>query len=690
MTHNPARRLVTREASRPWKLLFARQGALAAAIALTAAIVLPPAPAAAQNVPDGEWHAIGRDAANTKYSPLDRITADNFADLQIAWRWTSLSRAVAARNDRIRPGQFKAVPLMAGGLVYVSTALGQVAALDAGTGETVWTYDPRIYDDLDRPPNMGWHHRGVSYWEDDESDDARIFIASHDLRLVALDARTGARYADFGTGGYVDLTQGFDREIDASRMTYSSPVAIAGDSVIVGSIVADGRITLREASPGDVRAYDARTGEMKWIFHTIPQGDEFGADSWQNESWRYSGHSNVWSYMAVDEELGYVYLPTGTPSNDWYGGMRPGDNLFAESIVAVDAETGERMWHFQAIHHGLWDWDFPTGPNLLDITVDGRPVRAIAQVSKQGFTYVFDRVTGEPVWPIEERPVPQGNVPGEWYSPTQPFPTKPAPFDRQGITPDDLIDFTPELRAEALEIVNSRARFGPIFSPPVVRGAEVPFIQVPGAGGGANWQGSAEDVETGRLFVSSSTTLIVVEVVPFAPPATVGYFTDPWGVGLSGPRGLPLFQPPYKRVTAIDLNTGDHAWMTPHGDGPRYHPELRHLNLPPLGGGGGLSSGPLVTPTLLIMNHGGRGFAEAAGAIESTGDAGADAARLMAASARTISAYDKDTGEHLGSVRLPGIPGGNPITYLHDGRQFLVVAVGSGGADAELIALTLP
>ena len=690
MTHQPARRLVTRGASRRRSFLRARQGLLAAGIAVAATVALLPAPAAAQGVPDGEWHAIGRDAANTKYSPLDQITADNFTDLRIAWRWTSLSRAVAARDDRIRPGQFKAVPLMAGGLVYVSTALGQVAALDAGTGETVWTYDPRIYDDLDRPPNMGWHHRGVSYWEDDESDDARIFIASHDLRLVALDARTGARYPDFGSGGYVDLTQGFDREIDASRMTYSSPVAIAGDSVIVGSIVADGRITLREASPGDVRAYDARTGEMKWIFHTIPQGDEFGADSWQNESWRYSGHSNVWSYMAVDEELGYVYLPTGTPSNDWYGGMRPGNNLFAESIVAVDAETGERMWHFQAIHHGLWDWDFPTGPNLLDIDVDGRPVKALAQVSKQGFTYVFDRVTGEPVWPIEERPVPRGNVPGEWYSPTQPFPTKPAPFDRQGITPDDLIDFTPELRAEALEIVNSRARFGPIFSPPVVRGAEVPFIQVPGAGGGANWQGSAVDVESGRLFVSSSTTLIVVEVVPFAPPATVGYFTDPWGVGLSGPRGLPLFQPPYKRVTAIDLNTGDHAWMTPHGDGPRYHPELRHLNLPPLGGGGGLSSGPLVTPTLLIMNHGGRGFAEAAGAIEATGDPNADAARLMAASTRTISAYDKDTGEHLGSLRLPGIPGGNPITYLHDGRQYLVVAVGSGGADAELIALTLP
>ena len=622
-------------------------------------------------VPDGEWHAFGRDEANTKYSPLDQITADNFGDLEIAWRWTSLSRAVVEENERIRPSAFKSSPLMADGLVYVSTALGQAAALDAGTGEPVWTYDPHIYDDMERPPNMGWHHRGLSYWKDDQSDDARIFMSNHDLKLVALNARTGARYPDFGENGYVDLTQGYGRAIDASRMTYSSPVAVAGDTIITGSIVQDTNIRLREASPGDVRAYDARTGEMKWIFHTIPQGDEFGVDSWQNESWRYSGHTNVWSYMAVDEELGLVFLPTGTPSNDWYGGMRPGNNLFAESIVAVDIETGQRVWHFQAIHHGLWDWDFPTGPNLLDITVDGREVKAIAQVSKQAFTYVLDRATGEPVWPIEERPVPQGNVPGEWYSPTQPFPTKPPPFDRQGISIDDVIDFTPELRTEALEIINSRARFGPIFSPPVLRGDEKPYIQVPGAGGGANWQGSAVDVETGQLFVSSSSTVIVVEVIEYPAPATIGYFTDPWGVGLSGPQGLPLFKPPYKRVTSLDLTTGNLAWMEPHGDGPRNHPALAALNLPPLGGGGGISSGPLVTPTLLIMNHGGRDYDD------------------IAASSRTISAYDKSTGNHLGALDLPGVPGGNPVTYLHNGKQYLVVALGSGDS-AELLALTLP
>ena len=641
--------------------------AIVAAVGLLAA-----APPGAAQVPDGEWHAFGRDAANTKYSPLDQITAENFLDLEVAWRWTSLSRAVAESNERIRPSGYKGTPLVVDGIVYAITALGQVAALDAGTGAEVWTDAPRIYTQMERPPNTGWRHRGVAYWRDAAGDDARIIVASHDLRLVALNAKTGERYPDFGTGGTVDLREGLGRPIDARRMTYSTPVAVAGDTVIVGSIVQDTEVTQREASPGHVRAYDVRTGALKWVFHTIPQGDEFGADTWQRESWRYAGHTNVWATMAVDTELGLVYLPTSTPSNDWYGGLRPGDNLFAESIVAVDIETGQRVWHFQAIHHGLWDWDFPTGPNLIDITVDGRSIRALAQVSKQGFTYVFDRATGDPVWPIEERPVPQGNVPGEWYSPTQPFPTKPPPFDRQGITSDDVIDFTPELREEAIAIVDRRARFGPIFSPPVLRGAEKPVIQVPGAGGGANWQGAAVDPETGMLYVSSSSSLILVEVVPYDPPATVGYFTDPWGVGLSGPQGLPLFKPPYKRVTAIDLNRGEHAWQVPHGDGPRRHQAIAHLDLGPLGGGGGASSGLLVTPTLLIVNHGAR---------DVDGEA---------ASARAISAYDKATGEYLGAIPLPAAPGANPVTYLHDGRQYLLIGIGTGADDSELIALSLP
>ena len=628
----------------------------------------------AQHPPPGEWHAFGADTGNSKYSPLDQIDATNFTDLEIAWRWASISKAVADTRSEINAGLFKATALMADGLVYIATALSQVAALDPGTGALVWYYDPKTYDQLDRPANIGWQHRGVSYWKDTESDDDRIFIATHDLFLVALNAKTGAQYPGFGADGAVDLSTSLGRPVDRARLTHSQPLAIAGNTVIVGSIVTDTNLRRREADPGHVRGFDTRTGEMKWIFHTIPQGDEFGADSWQNDSWRYSGHSNVWGTMAVDEELGYVYLPTGTPTNDWYGGMRPGDNLFAESLICVDAETGERIWHFQAIHHGLWDYDFPTAGNLLDITVDGKEIKAIAQSSKQAFTYVFNRVTGEPVWPIEEKPVPQGNVPGEWYSPTQPFPTKPAPFDLQGITIDDLVDFTPELREEAIRIAD-RAQLGPIFTPPPVRGEGKPIIQSPGPGGGINWPGTAVDPETGRLFIPSQTRLRAVDLIEYPPPATVGYFTDPWATAVPGPQGLPLVKPPYKRITAIDLNTGDHVWMSPHGDGPRNHPAIKHLNLPALGGHIGMhGGGPLVTKTLLIVNSGGRYFDN------------------EAAAASTITAYHKDNGEYLGSVELPAIPWGNPITYLHEGIQYIAVAVGSGNGDTppELVALRLP
>ena len=624
--------------------------------------------------PMGEWRAFGNDGANTKYSPLAQITPENFNDLEIAWRWTSISTEVVAERPEIQPGPFKTAPLMIGGVVYVSTSLSQVAALDAGSGELLWSYDPQTYDRLDRPANMGWQHRGVSYWEDDRSDDARVFIATHDLLLVALNARTGSQYPNFGADGAVDLSLGLGRAIDRLRFTNSQPLAIVGDTVIVGSIVQDTSLTRREADPGHVRAFDARTGEMKWVFNTIPQEGEFGADTWENESWRYSGHTNVWGTMAVDEELGYVYLPTGTPTNDWYGGMRHGDNLFAESIICVDVETGERVWHFQAVHHGLWDYDFPTAANLVDITVNGRKIKALAQTSKQAFTYVLDRVTGEPVWPIEERPVPSGDVPGEWYSPTQPFPTKPAPFDLQGITEDDLIDFTPELKAEALRIAE-RAQLVPFFTPPPVRGQHKPIIQAPGPGGGINWPGAAVDPETGRLFIPSQTRLRAVELVEYPPPATVGYFTDPWAVAVPGPQGLPLVKPPYKRVTAIDLNTGDHRWMSPHGDGPRNHPALRDLNLPALGGHVGMhGGGPLVTKTLLVVNSGGRYFSTETDA------------------SKTISAYHKDNGEYLGSVTLPSVPYGNPITYLHEGKQYIAVAVGTGAGSAtpEIIALALP
>ena len=621
----------------------------------------------------GEWQAFGADPANTKYSPLEQVTVENFTELEIAWRWKSISTDVTERRADVRGRLFKSTPLMVGGLVYVSTALNQVAALDAGSGDLAWSFDPHAYDRVDNPETVNWQHRGVSYWRDDSGADSRIFIATRDLRLIALDARTGALETDFGVAGTVDLGESLGRPIERTRIWHSSPVAVVRDTVVVGSSVQD-RTRTRHAPPGHVRGFDARTGDLRWIFRTIPSGDDYGVDSWGDESWRYSGHTNVWGNMAVDEELGYVYLPIGTPTNDWYGGMRHGDNLFAESIVAVDAETGQRVWHFQAVHHGLWDYDFPTGGNLLDITVDGRDIKAIAQTSKQAFTYVFDRATGEPVWPIEERPVAAGNAPGEWYSPTQPFPTKPAAFDLQGITVDDLIDFTPELREAAIRIAE-RGQLSPIFTPPNVRGDGRPMIQAPGTGGGVNWPGSAVDPETGRLFVPSQTRLRAVELVEYAPPATVGYFTDTWAVPVPGPQGLPLTKPPYKRVTAIDLNTGDHAWMSAHGDGPRNHPALKPLHLPALGGhSGGNAGGPLVTKTLLVVNSGGRYVAD------------------QAEGARSITAYHKDNGEYLGSVALPSVPNGNPMTYLQDGKQYIVVAVGGGGGAAtpELIALAVP
>jgi quinoprotein glucose dehydrogenase len=628
--------------------------------------------AAQQGAPQGEWPSFGGDPGNTKYSPLDQIDADNFADLEMAWQWSSISQPIVAANDRIRPGRFSATPLMVDGLLYVSTALSQVAAIDAGSGKTVWSYDPESWR-KGRPANLGWQHRGVAYWSD--GDDARILIATHDLRLVALNAKTGALYPDFGDGGAVDLSTSLGKPVRMSTLTHSSPPAICRNTVIVGSIVAD-LPSRKEGPPGHVRGFDVRTGEFKWIFHTIPQEGEVGNETWEGDSWRYTGAANAWTFMAADNELGMVYLSLSTPTNDIYGGHRHGDNLFAESIVALNAETGDRVWHFQAVHHGLWDWDFPTAANLMDIVVDGKPIKALAQVSKQAFTYVFDRETGEPVWPIEERPVPASTVPGEKASATQPFPTKPAPFDRQGVTVDDLIDFTPELRREALEIA-AGYELAPMFTPSVTVDAAKPVIQLPGDGGGANWPGAAFDPKTSMLYVPSRTSPVsFVLTQPDPARSNLAWIPRGWSSGVQGPRGLPLLKPPYARTTAIDMSTGEHAWMEPHGAGPREHEALAPLNLPALGGGPFFFSGPLVTDTLLVVNHGRR-------------------ERPLEA-ANSLSAYDKATGRYLGSVDLPAAANGNPITYLHEGRQFIAVAVGGGtfmgggGTPPLLVALALP
>ncbi len=652
---------------------------LPAGVIWCAVTMLPAAAFGQYGATDGEWRTYAGDQGSTKYSPLDQIDATNFNELQIAWRWQSADGTLdldALRDQRtgVSIRALQATPLMVDGTLYLSTAMYQAAAIDAGTGDTVWLYDPQVY--LGGQPTHGYGSRGVAYWTDGQ--DERIFWGTSEGYLLGVDARTGQPAAGFGDNGRVDLTEGIPRTTRGDTnyqgrnlLGVKSPPVVLRDVVVAPTIISD-FVVRKEAPPGWLKGIDARTGDTKWIFRTVPQADDFGADTWLNESWRYSGNVNVWPPMSADDETGYLYLPTGTPTSDYYGGHRPGDNLFAESIVAVDIETGQRMWHFQAVHHGVWDYDFPAAPNLIDITVDGRRVKAVAQVSKQGFTYVLDRVTGDPVWPIEERPVEiDTNLDGEVLSPTQPFPTKPPPFEYQGVTIDDLVDFTPEIRAMAVEAVRN-FRLGPLFTPPMqsVDGGLQGTIQRPQIGGAASWSGAAVDPETGMLYVPSENRLSVLKY--YTPDPTEGgnlRFTQAeFGSGEQPtmPQGLPLLKPPYSRITAIDLNAGDHAWMQPNGDGDRFrnHPALRDLDLPPLGGEG--HGGPLLTTTLLIS------------ALSAGGSDGGP--RLVA--------RDKASGAVVGSFDLPAGAIGTPMTYLHEGTQYIALTI--GGEVPELIALSLP
>ena len=668
---------------------------------------------------NGEWRSYAGNIAGQKYSPLEQIDASNFEDLEIAWSWESADKMVSrtmpdgsewwAPLDTIveslvedtpnlyrtghlpRAGGMAATPLMVGGVLFFNTALSQGVAVDATTGETLWVFNPKSYEEGTTPMSGTFRQRGVAYWTDGEGDE-RIFWGTGAGHLVCVNAKTGQPCADFGPdgSGMVDAMVGLPRAnreerdyLNALLYGIHSPPIVVRDKVIHGSQVADRRIT-KEAVPGWVRAWDVKTGEHSWDFHTVPNSaDEFGADTWLNDSWRYSGNANVWSMLSGDNELGHVYLPTGTATNDYYGADRPGDNLYSETIIAVDVETGARVWHFQAVHHGLWDYDFPTHSNLVDLMVDGRDIKALVQVSKQGFVYAFDRVTGDPIWPIEERPVPTDtNMPGEWVSPTQPFPTKPAPFEYQGVTIDDLVDFTPEIREMAIEAVKP-FRLGPLFTPtsrPVEGGWQGTLMRPPD-GGAATWAGAAIDPETGMLYVPSRNNAVVISLYEPDPTlgATVAYThgapeadrlagrgLGPSRSGALMPQGLPLLKPPYSRMTAIDMNTGEHEWMVPLGNGDRYrnHPLLRDLNLPPLGGDG--VGGPVLTKTLLVS---------ALSAGSSNGGP-----RLVARS--------KETGEELGSVDLPTGAIGTPMTYMVDGRQYFAVAI--GGRPPQMVAFAFP
>ncbi len=628
----------------------------------------------AQQAPaPGEWRHYGGDAASTKYSPLAQITRDNVRDLQVAWRWSSPDNQIVPANPTARPGAFQDTPLMVNGVLYTTTSLGIYAAIDPTTGRTLWQYDPEIWKN-GRPPNLGYTHRGAAYWSDGTK--RRIISGTHDAHFVSIDAETGKPDPTFGVNGRVDVIEGLPYAERMRNYAINSTPVVVKDVIIAGSNISDGP-TSKEAPRGDIFGFDVRTGKKLWTFHSVPQGQEFGRETWENGAADYTGGTNVWSMLTVDEELGYVYLPFGTPTNDYYGGHRLGDNLFAESLVCLDVKTGRRVWHFQAVHHGLWDYDFPAAPILVDITVAGRRINAVAQVSKQGFVYVFDRKTGTPVWPIEERPVPQSTAPGERTAKTQPFPTKPPAFDRQGLLDDDVIDFTPELRAQALEVLKQFER-GPLFTPPSEKGT----IQLPGNVGGADWGGAGVDPTTGMLFVPSLTSPIVDQLVK--PDPARGNLAYRRGGTQNVPTldSLPLYKPPYSRVTAYDLNTGTIAWQVPLGDGPRDHPLLKDLKLGPLGNGA--RGAPLVTASLLFVSQASGGLGR--GEVLKVGNR--ELSQLAPEPPR-FRAFDKRTGELVWQTDLPVGPAGAPMTYSYGGRQYVVLAIG-GGLQAELIAYALP
>jgi quinoprotein glucose dehydrogenase len=616
----------------------------------------------------GEWRYYHADAGGSKYSSLDLINATNVERLRVAWRRPALDPEVKARVPGLTASNYyRTTPLMIDGRLFVQNGLGFVEELDATTGRARWTQPPL------QPGLAGLTgasaSRGIAYWR--AGNDERLFTVRASL-LFALNAKTGAPVESFGEKGQVDLRLGAGP--DRAYAWGGSPIVV-NDVVVVGSSLSD-RPLKRTAAPGDVRAFDVRTGRLRWTFHVVPHPGEFGHDSWEDDSAEYTGATNMWTSPSADPELGYVYLPLSSPTNDYYGGHRPGNNLFSDSLVCLDASTGRRVWHFQTVHHDVWDYDLPAAPILGDITVDGRRIKVVVQLTKQGFAFVFDRVTGEPVWPIEERPVPQSKVPGEKTSPTQPFPTKPPPYARQGMSVDDLIDFTPALRAEAAAIAGSYS-FGPLFTPPSVLGVDGKkgVFQLPSFVGGSDWNGGAFDPETGALYVPSIDAPIMSVLAAPDPAQSDFRYIDPTpgfpSRHVSGPQGLPLLKPPYGTITKIDLNRGTVGWSVPNGDGPRDHPLLKGLELPPLGQPG--RGSPLLTKSLLFVGEG-----SPLVAVNPPGGGG-----------NIFRAYDKTTGAVLWSIDLGAGTTGSPMTYAVNGRQYIVVAIGSASHAAELVALAL-
>lgn len=615
------------------------------------------------SVDDGDWPNIHGSHTANRYSPLDQINAENFGDLEIAWRFNTEN--FGTTTDFYNPS----TPLEIDGVLYANIAnTRNVVALDATTGQVLWMYRYDEGDRFDEAPRKG-AGRGVSFWSD--GAESRVLDVSPGYQLVSLDAETGVPDPNFGDNGKVDLFQGL-RNADDPRYKYpdigiSAPPFVMNDVIVVGAAHrTGGRPRSKFNTKGDIRGFDVRTGELLWTFHTIPEAGEIGYESWLTGN-DITGNSGVWAAISGDPERGHVYLPIEDPTGDYYGGDRHGDNLFSSGIVTLDIKTGERQWHYQYIHHDIWDWDVPSPPIIVDLP-NGREV--VMSITKQAWVYAFDRNTGEPIWPIVERPVPQGDVPNEWYSPTQPFPTHPAPFDRQGVTEDDLIDWTPELRAMALEAVSEYRLAESIFTPPSLAEATDGtrgLLSLPSSTGGSNWESSALDPETGILYVPSRTQLQVLSLAK-NPDSDID-LSQAFGVRAPRIQGLEVIKPPYGRITAIDMNSGDHLWWVANADTPdriKNHALLEGVDV----GRTGIPtrSGILLTKSLLFQGEG-------------SGGAGASP---------IFRAIDKETGEIVGQMDLPDNQTGLPFTYEHEGKQYLAMFVGGTGKPAELIAYALP
>jgi quinoprotein glucose dehydrogenase len=612
----------------------------------------------------GQWRAYSADEGSTRYSSLDQITRDNVKNLQVAWTWKFDNFGTPAETVTT-----ETTPLMVNGVLYFTAGQRRtVVAANAGTGETLWTWRPDEGARFDAAPRKV--HRGVAYWTDGKGDE-RIVLVTPGFNLVALNAKTGQPVPGFGQTGTVDLFKQLDLDVPidpTGRIGNSSPPVVSNDVIVVGPALQPGGRVNRSNVKGDIMAFDVRTGRKIWTFHTIPREGEPGSETWLGDSAQYTGNAGIWGPFSADPQLGYVYLSIESATNDVYGGHRPGNNLFSGSLVCLDIKTGKMIWYQQLVHHDIWDYDMPPAPILLNLTVDGKPVRAVVQLTKQAFAYVFDRTNGRPVFGWTEKPVPQTDVPKEWTSPTQPFPNKPPAFDLQGITHDDLIDFTPALRAEAIEAIKPY-KIGPIYTPGTLAvDGHKGTIVVPGLGGGANWPGGAADPETGFVYVGSTTTPGVIGLVPNVDQKASGVDTDyTFAQGLPTIQGLRLLKPPYGRITGYDMNKGEIAWQIPNGDTPpavKNNPALKGLTIPRTGSPS--QAGLLVTKTLLFAGEGSGGQA-------------------------VFHAYDKATGAEIWQTALPGPQVSLPMTYMHNGRQFVVVgARGTATSGAQLVAFAFP